>query len=201
MTRAVTRLESGGRGEDRLLVARAGARTLIVVADGAGGTGRGAAAAEITCSMVLDAFHRGSTSARLWVRTLSAVDVQLTRRGGQSTVVVLEIDRDTVSGASVGDSEAWALGSAGSVDLTSQQQRKPLLGTGQAVPMTIRPIAMPDRILVATDGLMKYCPRAEVDRLARAGTLEEAVEALLSRVRLRSGKLQDDVAIVLCDAG
>jgi hypothetical protein len=67
--------------------------------------------------------------------------------------------------------------------------------------MTIGPIAMPDRILVATDGLMKYCSRGEIARFARVGTLEDAVEALLSRMRLRSGKLQDDVAIVLCDAG
>jgi PPM family protein phosphatase len=37
------RVENGGRGEDRLLVEHCGSRTLAVVADGAGGTGGGAA--------------------------------------------------------------------------------------------------------------------------------------------------------------
>ena len=201
--RVVTRVESSGRGEDRVVVEHADGRTLVVVADGAGGTGDGAAAADMTCSMVVAAFRRGTMSADAWIAALSAIDRKLfaAGRGGQSTVVVVEIDGNEIRGASVGDSECWALDSFGFVDLTSLQKRKPLLGTGEAAPKGIGPTTLSPRLLVATDGLLKYCPRAEIDRLASGGTLEEAIDALVSKVRLRSGTFQADVAIALCDAG
>jgi len=184
-----------------VLVEQGGERTLIVVADGAGGTGRGADAAAMTCELARAAFALGAMSAETWAGTLSAIDAELTRaaQGGQSTAVVLEIDHDLLRGASVGDSAAWAIDSFGCVDLTSRQQRKPLLGTGMAAPTAFGPTTMPQRLLVASDGLMKYCPRADIDRLARIGALEEAIAALVARARLRSGGFQDDVAVVLCD--
>src|SRR5512141_2041157 len=126
MTRTATRLESGGRDEDRLLVEHVGQRTLIVVADGAGGTSRGAGAAELTCSMALAAFRQMSSSADSWIATVAGIDRELLRtgHGGQCTAVILESVRDTSRGASVGASEAGALGSPGVVELTSQQRRK-----------------------------------------------------------------------------
>lgn len=199
--KVVKRVESGGRGEDRVIVERSDGRTLIVVADGAGGTGNGAAAAEMACSMVAVAFHRGGLSPDSWVAELSAIDRTLLTAApaGQTTLVAVEIDGGEVRGASVGDSGCWAIDSLGVVDLTSSQNRKPLLGTGAATPTRIGPTTLPTRLLVATDGLLKYCPRAEIGRLAGAGTLEEAVDELISKLRLRSGKFQDDVAIALCD--
>jgi len=47
--------------------------------------------------------------------------------------------------------------------------------------------------------LLKYCPHEEIERLAITGTIDEAIEALVSRVKLRGGGFQDDVAIVLCE--
>jgi serine/threonine protein phosphatase PrpC len=41
--------ENGGRGEDRVHVEQCGSRTLAVVADGAGATDGGAAAAAMAC--------------------------------------------------------------------------------------------------------------------------------------------------------
>ena len=201
--KVVTRLESSGRGEDRVMVEHADGRTLIVVADGAGGTGNGAAAAELACSMVAGGFRRGAMSTDAWAAELSAIDRNLltTARGGQTTVVAVEIEGGVVRGASVGDSGCWAIDSLGFVDLTSAQNRKPLLGTGAATPTGIGPASLPARLLVATDGLLKYCPRAEIDRIAATGTLEGAVEDLIAKVRLGSGKFQDDVAIALCDTG
>jgi serine/threonine protein phosphatase PrpC len=201
--KVVTRLESSGPGEDRVIVEHADGRTLIVIADGAGGTGRGAAAAEMACSMVAAAFRRGAMSSDSWVAELAAIDrnVLTGALGGQTTVVAVEIDGTEVRGASVGDSGCWAIDSLGFVDLTSSQDRKPLLGTGLATPRGIGPTTLPARLLVATDGLLKYCPKTEIDRIAVTGTLEGAVEKLISRVRLRSGNFQDDVAIALCDSG
>jgi serine/threonine protein phosphatase PrpC len=199
--KVVTRLESSGRGEDRVRVECADERTLIVVADGAGGTGSGAVAAEMACSMVAAAFHRGALSTESWVAQLSAIDRDLVSAagGGQTTVVAVEIEGSEVRGASVGDSGCWAIDSLGFVDLTSSQNRKPLLGTGTSTPTGIGPTTLPARVLVATDGLLKYCPRAELNYIAVTGTVEDAVDRLISKVRLRSGKLQDDVAIALCD--
>ena len=201
MMRIVTRIEAGNRGEDRATVDQAGERMIIVVADGAGGTGRGGEAAQMVCDLALASFRRGAMSADAWSARLSAIDAELFRsgEGGQSTAVVLEVDDDMVRGASVGDSAAWAIDSLGFVDLTDNQNRKPLLGTGEATPVAIGPTPVPERLLVATDGLMKYCPHADIDRIALGGTLEEAIDALVSRVRLRSGGFQDDLAIVLCD--
>jgi serine/threonine protein phosphatase PrpC len=157
----------------------------------------------MTCRLALQAFEQGAMSPDGWAAALSAIDTTLSRSalGGQSTVVVLEINGDHLVGASVGDSGAWAIDALGCVDLTCRQSRKPLLGAG-VVPAPIGPTALPPRLLVATDGLLKYCPHDEIDRLAITGTIDEAIDALVSRVRLRGGGFQDDVAIVLCeDAG
>ena len=156
----------------------------------------------MTCSLVVAAFRRGAMSTDSWIAELSAIDrnVLLAGHGGQTTVVAVEVDGNEIRGASVGDSGCWALDSLGCVDLTSSQRRKPLLGSGGAAPAGIGPTALSPRLLVATDGLLKYCPRADIDRIAVGGTLEEAVEALVSKVRLRNGTFQDDVAIALCDA-
>jgi serine/threonine protein phosphatase PrpC len=201
MMRTATRIETGTRGEDRPIVVQAGERTIIVVADGAGGTGRGADAAQMVCDLALASFRRGAMLADAWMARLSEIDAELFRsgKGGQSTAVVVEVDGDTLRGAIVGDSAAWAIDSLGFVDLTDHQNRKPLLGTGDAVPVAIGPTPLPERLLVATDGLLNYCPEADIDRIALGGTLEEAIDELVSRVRLRSGGFQDDLAIVLCD--
>ncbi|WP_437286633.1 hypothetical protein [Sorangium sp. So ce406] len=53
------------------------------------------------------------------------------------------------------------------------------------------------RLLVATDGLLKYASRATISALARTGDVQTAVEALMQAVTLPSGNLQDDVAVVL----
>ena len=197
----VTKVESSGRGEDRIMVEKVDGRTLIVVADGAGGTGNGSVAADMACSLVAAAFRRRAMSTDSWIAELSAIDRSLLQagHGGQTTIVAVEIEGGEIRGASVGDSGCWALDSLGFVDLTGAQNRKPLLGTGEAMPTSIGPTAAPPRLLVATDGLLKYCQRADIDRIAITGTLQGAVEALISKVRLRSGKFQDDVAIALCD--
>jgi PPM family protein phosphatase len=129
-------VESGGRGEDRVLVERFGARTLAVVADGAGGTGSGAAAAGMACSIAAQRLRtQGPGSPEDWARCLYEVDQAAVRSGGQCTAVVVEISEGRVSGASVGDSGAWMLTGDRVIDLTENQHRKPLLGSDEAMPM------------------------------------------------------------------
>jgi hypothetical protein len=138
-------------------------------------------------------------SADSWVAELLTIDGDLVRtgHGGQAAVVVIEMDQREIRGASVGDCGCWAIDPVGLVDLTAAQNRKPLLGTGAAIPTGVGPTPAPARLLVATDGLLKYCPRSEIHRIAAVGDVQEAVDALILKVRLRSGGFQDDVAVAL----
>jgi len=52
-------------------------------------------------------------------------------------------------------------------------------------------------LLVASDGLLRYARPADIARVARQPDIDLAVTALIELVRLPSGELQDDVAIVL----
>jgi serine/threonine protein phosphatase PrpC len=82
-----------GAGQDRAVVVPRGANVMIVLADGAGGTARGADAAQrVVDRLTLD---------------VNALDTELAALGGQSTVVAIEVDRSMLRGVSVGDSEAW----------------------------------------------------------------------------------------------
>jgi serine/threonine protein phosphatase PrpC len=54
-------------------------------------------------------------------------------------------------------------------------------------------------LLAATDGLWKYAKRQHVAELVRAPPIEKASEALVDEIRLKSGSLQDDVAIAIIE--
>ncbi|MGC2030115.1 MAG: protein phosphatase 2C domain-containing protein [Steroidobacteraceae bacterium] len=201
MLTVVHKVESGGRGEDRVLVERFGARTLAVVADGAGGTGGGAAAAGMACSIAAQRLRtQGPGTPEDWARCLYEVDQAAVRSGGQCTAVLVEISEGRVFGASVGDSGAWMLTGKAFIDLTENQNRKPLLGSHEALPMSFGPIELSGRLLIATDGLFKYATQSDIAQRAMGVPLNEAIELLIAGLRLRSGALQDDVGIILLEA-
>jgi serine/threonine protein phosphatase PrpC len=120
-------------------------------------------------------------------------------RSGQCTAVVVEISGDRVFGASVGDSGAWMLNGKAVIDLTENQHRKPLLGSDEAMPMGFGPIEFSGRLLIATDGLLKYATESDIGQRAMGVSVNEAVERLIAGVRLRNGALQDDVGIILIE--
>jgi serine/threonine protein phosphatase PrpC len=194
------KVENAGRGEDRVLVEQCGSRTLAVVADGVGGTGGGAAAAAMACSIAAERFRTGgSGTSEDWARCLYTVDQALVPTGGQCTAVIVEISGGHIFGASVGDSGAWMLRGRAVIDLTENQHRKPLLGSDEAMPMGFGPIELSGRLLIATDGLFKYATESDIAQRAMGGSVNEAVEKLIAGVRLRSGALQDDVGIILIE--
>ena len=186
------RVESAGPNEDRLLVRRRGERTIAIVCDGAGNGGRGGLAAELA----VDELARiiGQEGFIDWARALLGVDQLLKRQaqGGEATCVVADIsDHGEIRGASVGDSGAWMLPSRNPVrDLTTHQDRA-RLGSGQAGPVRFK-AQLSGRLLLATDGLLKYIRSADIRNNAARG-----VDALIDSVRLKSGALQDDVAVIL----
>jgi serine/threonine protein phosphatase PrpC len=175
-------------------------RTLFVVAGGAGGAAGGASAAEAV---------RGAAYAyqdwRMpsdWAGWLGRVDYEMSRsRVGLAAAVVIEIwDEGRIIGASVGDCEAWMFsGGEASRSLTARQSRKPLLGEGSAQPVGFEARLGRGTLLMATDGLWKYMDRARITKAASIRPLEAACTALVGGARLKSGALQDDVAIVLAE--
>jgi PPM family protein phosphatase len=200
MLTVAQRVENGGKGEDRLLVERYGARTLAMVADGAGGMGGGAAAATMACSIAAKQLRTGGAGTpEDWARCLYEADQAVVRTGGQCTAVVVEISEGRVVGASVGDSGAWLLTGKAIIDLTENQHRKPLLGSDESLPMGFGPIELSGRLLIATDGLFKFATGSDIAQRATALSVNDAVDKLIAGVRLKSGALQDDVAIILVE--
>lgn len=191
MISATYRVESGDANEDRLLVERRGASTLAIVCDGAGNGGRGGLAAELAVAELARVWREGFVD---WVRALLAVDQLLKReaQGGETTCIVVDISDDgQFRGASVGDSGAWMLSPARTVrDLTANQDRA-RLGSGRAGPKLLK-AQLIGQLVLATDGLLKYIRTADIHASAARG-----VDALIDSVRLKSGALQDDVAVVL----
>jgi hypothetical protein len=188
---------AGSRDEDRLEIACHGHRWTIAVADGAGGISGGALAAHAaTTSMVAAgaALDPGASCDRF--RQLDRT-IESDPRCGETTLVVVQIEAGELWGASVGDSGALLITPQDIVDLTEHQRRKPLLGSGVCHPSAIPHRPLVGRLLVATDGLLKYLPRAALRALALDGDLPAATAALLAAVTLPSGNLHDDVAVVL----
>lgn len=193
MLEFVVEVVAGSANQDRAVVVPHDGGFVIGLADGAGGTGNGAAAADA----IVEAVAR--VPGLDPVMLLEKLDERLLQIGGQSTAVVVVIRGEELRGASVGDSGAWLIEGANMVDLTAGQQRKPLLGDGAVVIPFVARWRVGATLLVASDGLLRYAKRADIARVV-AGTspLRAAARELVELVRLADRGLQDDVAIVLC---
>jgi len=178
--------------DDRAAVFTRDAGLVVALADGAGGSSGGAVAAQAFIDAVRDADDTDWTALMLRVD-----DAMVTT--GETTAVVLALDGDAVVGASVGDSGAWWIDDHGIIDLTEKQIRKPLIGTGGSSPFAFRLRGLErGTLLVASDGLWKYAKADAIARVARTADIGAAAAGLVDLVRLPTGALQDDVAIVLC---
>jgi serine/threonine protein phosphatase PrpC len=189
--------------EDRAAVIPFDDGLVVAVADGAGGRPGGARAAEAVIAGIRVA--PGSAGQLLmpadWCRILRDMDraIQQDPQAGETTAVAAFLVPTWVGGASVGDSGAWLITAEGHHDLSGRQQRKPFLGTGAAVPVPFSAkVPAGATLLLATDGLWKYTGSERICEAARTTDLEAAARCLVDLVRLHSGKLQDDVAVVLC---
>jgi serine/threonine protein phosphatase PrpC len=190
---------TGTAGQDRADVIPTNDGVVLVVADGAGGMGGGAEAAEHVIEAVRRALATFGTLGDP-VSVLRAVDRDLAARSsGQTTAVVVTASSSSIIGASVGDSSAWLVGENGFIDLTRDQTRKPLVGSGSAVPVAFRHAeAFRGTLIVASDGLFKYAKQERLCAAAQNPELEAVPASLVDAVRLPSGNLQDDVAVIVC---
>jgi PPM family protein phosphatase len=185
-------------GQDRAIAIPTAGGYLVAVADGVGGTGGGAVAAERLIAFVSRLMEEASSTD--WFDALCAFDDELSARpsSGQTTGIVAFIDSERVRGASVGDSSAWLIApSGGMTDMTARQRRKPLLGSGEALPVEFEVECFGNRVLLGSDGLFKYASVDRICALATRGAVAEAANALANCVRLPSGALHDDVAVVI----
>jgi hypothetical protein len=183
--------------QDRIAVFEEEQRTVIVVADGAGGIGSGAEAAEAVVREV-KAVVRETTTADGWASLLRQIDFRI--GSGESTAVVVDVQTQQVCGASVGDSQAWMIDQGEISNLTERQQRKPLLGSGNAVPVGFARAPVSGVLLVATDGFCNYAKLADVVKVIALNDFVSLPRKLIDLVSLRSGELWDDVGIVVCRA-
>lgn len=183
------------RCEDRIDVIADGDRTLIVVADGAGGTGDGHIAAETVIRETRANYTEVQTSTD-WSKFLSQLDFRVNT--GESTAVIVDVRPDCILGASVGDSCAWVVDGADITDLTRTQIRKPLLGSQAAKPALFWHGPLNGILLVGSDGLFNYAKRDRITPLIGHTEFFSVPRACVDMVRLPSGDLWDDTAIVVC---
>lgn len=186
-----------GAGEDRLATLVLPDRFVALVADGAGGTSGGAAAAEALCQALLRCAPKVPASWAGWMEEIDRM-MAASASCGLAAAVVVEIKSDgALSGASVGDCEAWIFGEDEPTCLTAGQIRKPLLGSGDAaaVPFAAH-LAPKETLVVGSDGLWKYLSALRICEAARIRPLNVAVGAMIEGVKLPSGTFQDDIAVV-----
>jgi PPM family protein phosphatase len=183
------------RCEDRVKVLDLDGGVVIIVADGAGGTGAGGQAAD-TVSREVTAAASLEHDAEAWCGILRQTDCRV--GVGESTCVVVARSSKGIVGASVGDSKAWLLENGDLDDLTRNQVRKPLLGSGEAQPVGFMHTASQGLLLVCTDGFSNYVRRDTLLKEILWIDFSILPRKLVEMVRLASGDLWDDVGIVVC---
>jgi PPM family protein phosphatase len=169
-------------------------RCLLVVADGAGGMGGG----EIAASYVIEQVKLRSRDAGPidWRQVLKQIDHSVP--AGEATGVIVELSAAAIRGASVGDSQAWIVRDGEILNLTEHQQRKPLLGSGEAVPIAFELPALEGLLIAATDGFCNYIDRRKLGPAIAQAWFPTLASELLEFVRLPSGALWDDTSLILC---
>jgi serine/threonine protein phosphatase PrpC len=189
--------------EDTAEVFQRGDDLVVVVADGAGGMRGGAhasAALVETVRAVAESPSLDVYDEELWVSLLKDADATLAaRRTGETTAVVVVLGLKGLTGASVGDSEAWMV-SAGSMDDLTRGQSRQRLGSGHAMPVAFHRARLDGALIVATDGLFKYAAPARIAATVRDAEVSRAAERLTSLVQLPSGGFPDDLGIVVVAA-
>ena len=182
--------------QDRLEIFNQGDRVIIALADGAGGISGGAEAAEAWVKLISNNLTSLNSPADCHSLLLRAdLDIANDPVAGETTALVLAIDNAQIFGASAGDSEAYLFNETGAQNLTRGQHRKPFIGSGAADPVPFRFPSPRGVLITATDGLWKYTSLDRIQAELKNPEPETLPDRLADLVRLRSGALQDDIAV------
>lgn len=185
--------------EDRAAVVVGPGGVFAVVADGVGGRSGGGAAADAVVKAVRELAELNPVK---WdrVRWMAELDQRMAESGmvGETTAVVAQLTAIGPLGVAVGDSVAWWIRDDDWVELTVAAKPKPWIGTGGAVPVPFgKPLQDVGTLLLATDGLVKYTPAERIVAAVRTTPFDDLPRALIELVRPPSGRLPDDVAVVV----
>ena len=137
---------------DRLSVLRDAHRTLIALADGADSSEGAQIAAARTVNELARCFRNGTLpeDPQEWVMVLETIDrvVFSDPDAGETSTLVMLVQQGVVIGASVGDSLAYVVPPVGQPQLlTSQQRRRPRIGTGIASPIGFGPVRLEGKLI------------------------------------------------------
>lgn len=185
--------------QDRGLIHHDGLRIIQCVADGAGGLSGGAEAASVAVKLIRDGASLLS-NGQACVESLRRMDETIARDpvAGETTCVLAIVTPEEIFGASVGDSGVWWIPETGDpLDLTASQQRKPFVGSGSARPVPFHCPYGAGCLLLATDGLLKYTSGERIVGVCRELPTDSAAGRLIELVRYTSGRLPDDVTVIL----
>lgn len=194
------RLRPHARNEDRArAIARADGVTVVVV-DGAGGMPGGAEAADVALAGV-EQQAAGLIGSGPVVALLRRLDQECERLPlcGEAACVVLAVGADgRVSGASVGDCEAWLISGGVIARLTHGQHRKKRLGSGSAMPIAFEAILhVGDALVVGSDGLFGYATEEQIVSATGKPDVEAVAQALVDAAVAPPVSLADDLAVVV----
>lgn len=187
--------------QDRVKVIRKSDNLLIIIADGAGGIAYGSHAAEKAIQYIVE--HEINNTEMFecnkWVKVISEIDklICADNESGETTLVVTAIKKNFFCGASVGDSGVWNIHADKLIDITENQYRKPLVGSGLAMPVPFEKYNYNGSLLIATDGLLKYAEKQRIIKSNNIKCIKAAAKEMIDSVRLKSGSLWDDTTFVL----
>lgn len=200
MLRIVKTVQAAGKQlQDRAETFCLGSTHVLVVADGAGGSSGGAEAADFVTRRIREMGRFQILDSDSLSRLLERLDGEMAEKElyGETTCVVVAVTEDGLAGASVGDSGAWLISKMEADNLTSEQCRRPFLGSGRAKAIGFSRESFEGTLLVASDGLFKYTSIDMIEEVIRSADLDEALQKLIGLVRYPSGNLPDDLSIVL----
>lgn len=196
---AILRTEAGNpENQDRGLIRDARGRAVLCIADGAGGRSGGSEAATKAVEWIREC-ALSLTDTNPCLKALQQLDeaIEGDAAAGETTCVIAVVEEGNVYGASVGDSGAWIVRQSGIVDLTKDQVRKPLVGSGGICPVAFTHTCEPgDHLILATDGLLKYTSRSRIGEVCRSNEVENIPDRLIALVRYDSGAIPDDTTVI-----
>lgn len=169
---------------------------LLALSDGAGGMSGGARASQMVVETCARAAASGDPGDLTSLLLQLDHDLYRSPAAGLAKAVLLHVSASGISGASVGDSQAWLVSDGRVAVLTEHQKRKPLLGSGTAVPVFFSSVPVPGAtLLLGSDGLFNYVSQ---DRLVATLPKTDAANHLIAAARLPTGTLQDDLSLIIC---
>ena len=197
--------QSSNRGQDCVSIFEVNDRIIIMLADGAGGYKGAKQVSEKYISLMQEKLNSDSISEDPLVleRIMKNIDIELLRHsnGSETTAIIVIVKDSKVWGASVGDSKCWLFNKEFNYELTANQYRKPLLGSGKAIPVGFGIFELNGFIVVGSDGLFNYTSIDRIKNSLNSETIDNVSDSLINLVRLPSGKLHDDCSVVVYQKG